>query len=80
MHSWSKNDAARIPVADEKGLVTYKVFRVLSVTRENCPTVRVKNEQLMAKHPDEWDHVGKYTWTWNPLTPGDPFYKFVPAE
>ena len=42
--------------------------------------VRVKQEQLMAKHPDEWDHVGEYTWTWNPLTPGDPFYKFVPAK
>lgn len=70
MHTWSKNDAAK---------VDGKVYRVLSVTREGCPTVRIRNDQVMADKPDSWEHVGKYTWTWNPLTPGDPFWKFVPA-
>ena len=71
MHTWSKNDAAK---------VGNKVYRVYSVTRDNLPTVRIKNEQVMAETADQWEHVGVYKWTpWNPLTAGDPFYEFVPA-
>lgn len=72
MHLWKKNDAAKI--GD-------KVYRVLSVTRENLPTVRVGNDQVIAKTPDEWKYVGTYKWVWwNPLTPGDPFWRFEPIE